>query len=242
MDIEHQVTRTTGLHRLRNEIVSTISHEFRTPLTSIIGFAESLLSDPEMMADKRMEYTRIIKDEGERLARLISDLMYISALEQQDASLIRCGEYNLVSILKHAVDAVSVQAEKRNISVKTEFDQPQCYATVDKERIFEVALHLLDNAMKFTPNLGTITVRMHEQNESIDFEVSDDGIGIPEKDIPFVFDHFYKVRRAGEETRGAGLGLAIARHLVELHGGSIFVNSTENAGSTFTVSLPKRNS
>ena len=225
------------MDKLRERILSRFSHEFRTPVTSIVGYAEVLLSEPALPSETRQEFIEIIKEEGDRLSNLMNQLMELFALERGTIKL-EITETDVISTIDFAIKSVLPAAEKKLLTITPFYDQPTIVARFDKERMFETILHLISNAVKFSPQSGSVVVCARSDNSIVEIMVSDNGKGIPTQDVPFVFKGFYRVQRPGEEIRGAGMGLAIAKHLIELHGGSISVVTTENEGSIFILRFP----
>ncbi|MGE3799406.1 MAG: PAS domain S-box protein [Candidatus Kapaibacterium sp.] len=232
------------LNAMKNEFVSSVSHELRTPLASIIGFAQTLMIDPDLPTETRTEFLQIIYDEGGRLAKLINDLLDIARIESGRVELER-KESDLVPLLNRALQSVAMQAEKKGIQLENSFSEGELSASFDPDRMTQIVVNLLGNAVKFTPSGGRIDLRAGSVKgdsggeDEIEISVADTGLGIPHDDIPHLFEKFYRVRRPGLEIRGTGLGLAIVKQLVELHGGSIEVESQPEQGSTFRVRIPK---
>lgn len=224
------------LNAMKNEFVSSVSHELRTPLASIIGFAQTLLIDPDLPLETRSEFLQIVHDEGKRLAKLINDLLDIARIESGRAELEK-REGDLIPLLQRAVQSVALQADAKNIHMGLETDAQEIIFEFDPDRLSQVVVNLLGNAVKFTPEGGNVTLRAEEDEQEIRIIVSDTGLGIPADDLPHLFEKFYRVHRPGLDIRGTGLGLAIVHQLVELHGGRIEVESSENEGSTFTIRL-----
>jgi PAS domain S-box-containing protein len=228
------------LNRLKSEFVANISHEMRTPLASIIGFSETISSDPDMPAEMRQEFTEIILHEGKRLAKLINDILNISRLETGEIELQR-KEIDIVAVLKNVVNKFSSAASEKNIQLNLSVEEEEVKIIGDEERLQEVLQALLSNAVKFANNGGRITVIGQSLFKEFEIIISDTGIGIPRKDLPNIFEKFYRVSRPGQEIPGAGLGLVLSKQVIDLHKGLITVESEENKGSAFIIKLPKRN-
>jgi PAS domain S-box-containing protein len=228
------------LNRLKSEFVANISHEMRTPLASIIGFSETISSDPDMPAEMRQEFTEIILHEGKRLAKLINDILNISRLETGEIELQR-KEIDIVAVLKNVVNKFSSAASEKNIQLNLSIEEEEVKIIGDEERLQEVLQALLSNAVKFANNGGRITVIGQSLFKEFEIIISDTGIGIPRKDLPNIFEKFYRVSRPGKEIPGAGLGLVFSKQVIDLHKGLITVESEENKGSAFIIKLPKRN-
>lgn len=227
------------LNLMKSEFVSSVSHELRTPLASIIGFAQTIMIDPDLPAEMRQEFTQIILEEGKRLAKLINDLLDLARIESGRVVLENC-EGDVVSLVKRAVQSIAMQADAKAIDVSVVFDDDEIVAVFDHDRMLQVLINLLSNAVKFTPAGGRIGVHARVEGGDIVIDVSDTGLGIPAEDIPKLFEKFFRVHRPGMDIRGTGLGLAIARHAVELQGGTLTVQSEENRGSIFTIRFPQR--
>lgn len=226
-----------NLDKLRERILSRFSHELRTPVTSIVGYAEALLDEPSLPFETRKDFIEVIKREGDRLTYLVNELMELFALERGSVNL-ELVEGDIVQTVDLAIKAVAPAAEKKALALTPFYDQPSIMARFDKGRIFESILHLISNAVKFSPEEGNVIIAVRADQSSVEIMVSDNGKGIPADDVPLVFRGFYRVQRQGEEVRGAGLGLAIAKHLVELHGGDINVITNERDGSIFVLRFP----
>ena len=223
--------------RLRRELTANVSHELRTPLTSIKGFAETLLGGA--MADEAAcrRFLTIIDSEATRLMKLVDDLMDLSRLESRAVSM-EPSVLRLDELVTEALSRMRPQAEERRILLRAATMDP-VVAVADRDRILQVITNLLDNAIKFTPDGGTVEAQLGDTPLEAVVSVVDTGRGIPADDLTRIFDRFYRVERSRSRgAGGTGLGLAIARHIVEAHGGRIAVTSRINAGSTFTFTLP----
>lgn len=229
--------RETG--QMNSEFVSHISHELRSPLASIKGFASTILADKEMDEETRTEFLNIISEESERLARLIEDLHALSKIEQGDIKIEK-QEVQILDIVEEAISNLKSQYEKKKIVLKTGIPQYIPLIFCDREMMLKVMLNLLLNAIKFTQEGGRVTVCVEKEKEKIKVKVQDTGIGILSKDLPYIFDKFYRTETSGDERRGNGLGLSIAKEIIKSHGGDIWVESSVNKGSTFYFRLPIR--
>jgi signal transduction histidine kinase len=245
MIIQHEERRRfEELSNLKSYFVSSVSHELRTPLTSIRMFAEMLRTSKTLPPQKRSDYLHIIQGESERLSRLVDNVLDFAKIERGEESY-HFREVDLKDIVRRAVYAVQYQVEKQDIVLTVSFSRnlPRLYA--DADALEEVVINLLSNALKYSagPSLRgkrkSIRVHVKRLKHLAVIEVADRGIGIPKREIQNIFGKFYRVndpqtRQAG----GAGLGLALVKHIIEFHGGDIEVRSTLGKGSTFTITLP----
>jgi len=225
------------LNRLKNDFVSNISHELRTPLASIIGFSETIDSDPAMPVEMRTEFNNIILNEAKRLSKLINNVLDLSQMEEGNVTLSR--EYfKLDEFLAPILTSYSRQAELKRLHFTHEIPEGEILLYADKSALARVFDNLLSNAVKFTDKDGRVTLFIKSFFKEIEVIVSDTGIGIPKNDIPFIFQKFYRVSRPGSQIPGTGLGLALTKQIVDLHKGLITVHSEEDKGSTFVIKLP----
>jgi len=230
-----------GLDKLKSDFVSTVSHELRTPLTSIKAFVELILLKQPMLPEKTLKLLRIINEESDRLGRLISDLLDLSRIEAGTMTW-RTGPVSLNDVIKASVEGILPLARNKGLQLKTAVGEPLPSVHGSRDRLVQVVTNLLSNAVKFTPGGGTVTVEARCETgppPQLVVTVSDSGAGIPAEDIGLIFDKFH---RSNDEwtthTEGTGLGLTIARQIVEHHGGKIWATSTYGAGSMFSFSLP----
>jgi two-component system phosphate regulon sensor histidine kinase PhoR len=230
------VTELRRTERLRRELTANVSHELRTPLTSIKGFTETLLGGAGADPPTTRRFLEIINAEADRLVKLVDDLMDLSRWESRGATL-ELSPVDLPPLIEETMAHLRPLAGARRLAVAA--GDGAAVVLGDRDRLAQVLTNLIDNAIKFTGERGTVEVSWAESNGSVAVTVRDDGRGIPAADLPHVFDRFYKAGRARSGSAGSGLGLAIARHIVEAHGGQIAVHSLEGKGTTFTVTLPK---
>jgi len=236
--IIHDITEIRRLETVRSDFVANVSHEIKTPLTSIKGFVETLLEGALDDKENNRNFLNIIQDHAERLNNLVDDLLSLSHLESKEITLNK-KSFNLRQQLEGVISGFRSQSKKMGIDIKNDLSAG-ISISADKDRIEQVLTNLIDNAIKFNKEKGAIRVYAEEVNGKIKIFVEDSGIGIPEKDIPRIFERFYRVDKArSRELGGTGLGLSIVKHIVELHGGSVGVESTEGLGSKFWFTLPK---
>ncbi|MBE2279059.1 MAG: PAS domain-containing sensor histidine kinase [Ignavibacteriaceae bacterium] len=235
--VKQRISVLEELNTLKSEFVANISHELRTPLASIIGFSETIDSDPEMPDNVRNDFNKIILTEAKRLNVLINDVLDISKLEGGSVSLEKA-DFDIVSLTDKVVDLVRKKGSEKSLIVSAELLSDPVIINADKERIKQAYENILDNAVKFSTPGGRITVYTRLNKNEFEFIVSDTGLGIPKKDMPFIFQKFYRVLRDDNTIPGSGLGLAICKQIVDLHKGFINVRSEENKGTTVIVKLP----
>jgi two-component system phosphate regulon sensor histidine kinase PhoR len=234
----HDITELRRLETMRSDFVANVSHELKTPLTSIKGFVETLLEGALEDKENNRSFLKIIQDHTERLNNLVEDLLSLSHLESKEIALKKRG-LNLRQQFEEVISGFKSQLKKMSVEVENELPA-SIIINADKDRIEQVFTNLIDNAIKFNKEKGSIRIYAQEVNGKIKVFVEDSGIGIPEKDIPPIFERFYRVDKArSRELGGTGLGLSIVKHIVELHGGSVGVESTEGLGSKFWLLLPK---
>jgi two-component system phosphate regulon sensor histidine kinase PhoR len=234
----HDITELRKLERVRRDFVANVSHEFRTPLTAIQGFAETLLAGAIDDSQNRTRFLEIILEHSRRLARLTEDLLVLSKMdaERLELEIRRLGVSQLIESCLETAQRRGAEKDLR-ISVNLPPNLPDIAG--DRRRLAEVLQNLLDNAIQYTLPGGQIIVSAESAEKEITLTVSDTGIGIPKADQPRIFERFYRVDVArSREAGGTGLGLAIAKHLVEVHGGRLWVDSEIGQGSQFHFSVP----
>lgn len=233
----YDITEYKRLELMRKDFVANVSHELKTPVTSIMGFAETLLEDDTDEETKR-RFLEIIYTESKHLRVLIDDLLTLSKLEHADYHL-NVEQLKLSELLDSIVPVIQHLADHKQINFICEVEENISWYT-DREKMKQVLKNLLVNAISYTPEKGTVRLRVFSNQEHISFEVKDTGIGIAEEDLPRIFERFYRVDKArSRNTGGTGLGLAIVKHIVEVHGGNIRVESDVDEGTSFHVMLPK---
>jgi signal transduction histidine kinase len=224
--------------RLRRELVANISHDLRTPLTSLRGFLETLnLKHASLPEDERRRYLEAAIRQTERLNRLVTDLFELARLESGTREL-EIEPLALAELAQDAVQQFRLAAADRGVEVEAR--TPAGAATVDGDMglLARVLDNLIDNGVRHTPPGGRVTIELRETPQWVTLQVSDTGCGIAPEDLPHVFDRFFHRERDGAQSEGAGLGLAIARRIVELHGGTIRADSSPGQGTIFAVALP----
>ena len=235
----HDITQMRRLERIRSDFVANVSHELKTPLTSIKGFVETLLEGAIDDKENNREFLRIIREQASRLDNLINDLLDLASLEECGIVLNK-QEVNFKELADKVLAGFEGQLKNKEIEAGNELPG-NLIVKADKDKIEQVFTNLIDNAVKFNRSKGTIKIYAEETADSkIKFTVKDTGFGIPVKDIPRIFERFYRVDKARSRgLGGTGLGLSIVKHITELHKGSVGVESIEGLGSEFFFILPK---
>ncbi|HEU5237458.1 MAG TPA: heavy metal sensor histidine kinase [Pyrinomonadaceae bacterium] len=237
--INELLARLESSFREQQRFVADASHELRTPLAILRGETDVALTQPRSVDEYKSSLT-LIKDEAERLSRIVEDL-FILARQPFEARAIKKEPMNLREIVGECARAAQVLAAQKDLHLTVDAKSP-ITLTGDDDLLRRLVLNLLDNAVKYTPEGGEISVKLTQQNGTALMIVSDSGIGIPQKDLPHVFDRFYRVDKARSRALGgAGLGLSIADWIVKAHGGELSVQSAPGKGSAFTVELPLNN-
>jgi len=239
-EIEEKSRELETASRHKSEFLANMSHELRTPLNAIIGFSEVL--SERMFGDineKQAEYLRDILESGQHLLSLINDILDLSKIEAGRMEL-EPADFDLPSAIDNTLSLVRERAHRRGITLDRTLDERLGMIHADERKVKQVLLNLLSNALKFTPEGGRIHVRADVHQGDAEISVTDTGIGISPEDQAAVFEEFRQVGAAAKKVEGTGLGLAISRKFIELHGGSIRVESQSGKGSTFTFTLPLR--
>ncbi|MBO9130606.1 ATP-binding protein [Bacillus sp. 165] len=234
----HDITALKKLEQMRKDFLANVSHELKTPITSIKGFSETLL-DGAMEDQKLREYfLSIILKESDRMQGLIQDLLELSKIEQQGFKL-NIGEVDMKLLLEEVTVILQGKADDKQIQLDLQADE-HIIISADAFRLKQIFINLMSNALSYTPVEGQVQVSLENQEKQICVTVRDTGIGISQEEIPRIFERFYRVDKArSRNTGGTGLGLSIVKHLVEAHNGRIKVKSTVGIGTTFIVILPK---
>jgi PAS domain S-box-containing protein len=236
----HQKMMLDEVNQMKSEFVSNISHELRTPLASIVGFSETIASDPNMPVEMRNEFNLIILNEGKRLAKLINDVLDLSRMET-GRIVINKSKVNIVKLIQRMINNNRGLVDAKNLSLTTELPSDEIIIEVDEERLLQALDSLMDNAIKFTSEGGRIKVILNNLYREVEIIITDTGIGIPRKDIPFLFQKFYKVNRPDSDIPGAGMGLVFVKQIVDLHKGLINIQSEPNKGTSVLIKLLKSN-
>jgi two-component system, OmpR family, phosphate regulon sensor histidine kinase PhoR len=243
-ELQREHLELEKLERVRKDFVINVSHELRTPLASIQGYTETLLDGALHDQENNIRFLQIIRQNAERLTRLTADLLTLSRIEMKSQRL-QFASYLLPDLLHEACDSIRPVADKKSIEILFDTAAPACEVFCDGEAVNQILSNLLDNAIKYTPPGGRVTISSRilparrGRAESAEVSISDTGIGIPADDQARLFERFYRVDKArSRDLGGTGLGLAIVKHLARSLGGDVRVESAPNQGSTFSFTLP----
>lgn len=234
----HDVTEQQKLDEMRREFVANVSHELRTPLTSIKSYSETLLEGALEDKETATKFLSVINSEADRMTRLVKDLLQLSRLDNNQMKW-NITKFSLEKLVRDCIQKLEISANEKNQTI-------ECYkigdvedVEADRDRIEQVLINILSNAMKYTPKGGKISIYVGKMYSSVYVKVKDSGIGIPKEDLPRIFERFYRTDKArSREMGGTGLGLAIAKEIIEAHNGEISVTSDIGKGTEFTIKLP----
>ena len=232
------ISNQKGMQKRNAEFVSSVSHEMKTPLAGIKAYVE-LLADGDVEDEKtREEFLGVIDGQADRLQRLVENLLNIARIE---AGVVQVSKQNrsLNELLEEARNVVYPSAQRKDISLELELSSMYMGVLVDRDMFLQAVINLLSNAIKYTPDGGRVTLRSRTYDSRVQVEVEDTGVGISEEDCRNIFEKFYRVKKDKSMAAGTGLGLSLAKHIVEdVHGGELEVQSTPGEGSTFTITVP----
>ncbi|MET3682364.1 two-component system sensor histidine kinase ResE [Alkalibacillus flavidus] len=238
--IIRDMTEERQLDKLRKDFLANVSHELRTPISMMQGYSEAIVDDVAESKEEKQELAQIIYDESLRMNRLVNELLDLARMEAGHIQLNR--EWiEIKPFVNRIMNKFMTLADDQQIQFEANIDLDHETAPFDPDRIEQVLTNLIDNAFRHTAEEGMITVSVWEQEREMVVEVVDDGIGIAEEDLPFVFERFYKsdkARTRHQSKKGTGLGLSIAKHIVESHGGTIIARSKYQEGTAFSFTLP----
>lgn len=236
--VAHDITEQQRLEAARREFVANVSHEMRTPLTSIKGAAETVYENPDMPPHLRDKFLKMTMNEADRMTRIVKDLLVLSRLDNNRMQWQKT-DFSIPELLSRVYSAQQMTAEKtgHTLTMKVADGVDTIYG--DKERVEQVIVNLLSNAIKYSPDGGDIEIVAVKVDETVQISVTDHGIGIPKEDLPRLFERFYRVDKArSREMGGTGLGLSIAREIAVAHGGDIYAESEFGKGTKMTAVFP----
>ncbi|MCU0342203.1 MAG: PAS domain-containing sensor histidine kinase [Ignavibacterium sp.] len=236
----HQKMMLDELNSMKSEFVSNISHELRTPLASIVGFSETIASDPNMPIEMRNEFNLIILNEGKRLAKLINDVLDLSRMETGRIAINK-SKVNIGKLIQRMAKNNEPLLESKGLIFSLEIPPEEIIIEVDEERLLQALDSIMDNSIKFTEVGGRIKVILNNLYREVEIVISDTGMGIPAKDLPYLFQKFFRVNRPDFDIPGAGMGLVFVKQIVDLHQGLINIQSEHNKGTTVLIKLLKNN-
>jgi len=233
------IERVESSQRSQRDFVANVSHELKTPLTSIQGFAQAILDETADTPEARRQAVQIIYDESGRMHRMALDLLDLARLEAGTADL-KMSAVDVMVLLQNIVEKFTPQAQRTGIRLQLEVPPDLPMLPGDGDRLAQVFTNLVDNALKFTPAGGEVRLSATKAGAGIEVSITDTGVGVPNAALPRLFDRFYQVdvSRAGGKAHGAGLGLAIVREILDAHNGKISVRSELGHGTTFVIHLP----
>ncbi len=234
----HDITRLKELEKIRQDFIANVSHELRTPLSAIRGYAETLLEEG-LKNDVAQRFLQIIKKHSDRLEKIVDDLLLLSKMESQEFQWNKDSIF-VSDLISGVLEFLGDSFEKKNITVSIPSFPSNLKVYGDRQYLEQVLFNLLDNAIKYGRENGTIKISVVKTDEKeVKISVTDDGIGISQEDISRIFERFYRVDKGrSRELGGTGLGLSIVKHIVQAHGGRVWVESTLGKGSTFHFTLP----
>jgi len=236
--VAHDTTRSVRYQELRKEFVANVSHELRTPLTVIKGFTETLQDGALLDPEKGMQFLSTISKHVDQLTNLVNDLLELSRLEGSP-ELPRPVSMDIAALARRVTDLLAPAAQRKNQTLRLAAANLLPRILGNPDYIDRAIANLVDNAIKYTQEGGEVAVTVGRDDHDVFVEVADNGLGIPQDDIPRIFERFYRVDRSrSREMGGTGLGLSIVKHVVQVHGGSIDVSSSPGAGSKFKLYLP----
>ncbi|MEI8344543.1 MAG: ATP-binding protein [Candidatus Omnitrophota bacterium] len=234
----HDITELRRLEKVRQDFVANVSHELRTPIASIHGYAETLLGGAMRQEEHLKDFLEIIYQDSGRLAKLINDLLDLSRIESGQMKLT-LEPLEVQTVLNRALKVLKKPVEAKKLRVSCQIEPACPKVKADADSLAQVFLNLLDNAIKYTPEGGSICVTARQSDGGVQIDVTDTGVGISAEDLPRIFERFYRVDKGrSRELGGTGLGLSIVKHIVYAHGGEVQVESVIGQGSTFRFTLP----
>ncbi|WP_129596309.1 ATP-binding protein [Anaerophilus nitritogenes] len=232
------ITERQKLDNMRKEFVANVSHELKTPLTSIKSYTETLLDGALDQKDVAEYFLNVVKSEADRMDRLVRDLLQLSRLDYQRVNWNK-KENNLVKIIENSILKISINAKNKDQNISFFPKNEEMKVFVDSDKIEQVILNILSNAIKYTPEKGEINISLDQENNQGILKICDNGIGIPKDDLPRLFERFYRVDKArSRELGGTGLGLSIAQQIIRAHNGDIEIKSEEGKGTNVTIFIP----
>ncbi len=237
--VMHDITEQQKMETSRREFVANVSHELRTPLTNIRGYTETLIdAHGDIDSETEIKFLGVIHNEADRMTHIVKDLLTLSQLDYEKMQM-NTGEVPLRAIAQNAIEGMKMEAGKQKVGLHADLPVDLPAVAGDRERIEQVIVNVVSNAIKYNRPGGSVTVTAGTEGDNVFLRVKDTGIGVPAEDLPRIFERFYRVDKARSRERGGtGLGLAIAKEIIEHHGGDIRFESVYGEGSTVTIALP----
>lgn len=226
-----------SLHKEKDSFLAVLTHDMRTPLTSIRGYG-SILRDRELTREQQTKIAKVILNSQDTLLEIVNNILELEKLQSGVPILLESSNFDLALLVKNTTESLETQALEKNITLNYDQIPSPIMVTADMSKIRRVILNLISNALKYTPESGLVSVKTEANGRFAVFQVEDNGYGIPEEELPTIFDRYSRVKGHRHLAIGTGLGLAIVKSLIEAHNGEITVESEENVGSTFTFNLP----
>ena len=234
----YEVTHLRSLEKMRSDFVANVSHELRTPLTTVRGYTETILNE-DLPSEQLMEFLQIIERETKRLSGLLDELLDLSRIENEKG-FVRKEKINLSSLINEAAGRVEELAQRNNFTVSYDGLETNLKIMGNHEWLCQALVNILENSIKHGNPGGNILIKLQPEGENALVEISDNGPGIPESDLPYIFERFYRVDKARSRKSGStGLGLSIVKHIMEAHGAEYSIESIPDQGTTFRFSLPR---
>jgi two-component system phosphate regulon sensor histidine kinase PhoR len=235
----HDITELKRLEHVRQDFVANVSHELRTPVANIKGYAETLLEGALDDKDSARQFVGIIAENGRRLEDLINDLLDLSKIESGKLPLL-FSSLNVAQLIRKAAAILEKNIRDKHLSLEIRIPEDLPRISADEARLMQVFINLIDNAIKYTLAGGSLLIVAEDNERQVRIDVIDTGVGIPERDLPRIFERFYRVEKArSREQGGTGLGLSIVKHIVQAHGGQVWASSAPGQGTTFSFTIPK---
>lgn len=236
--VYQNVTKRENLEKLRREFVANVSHELKTPITSIQAYSETLLENNMVENEMGNKFLNVINEEAQRMTRLVNDLLLLSNYDSQNINL-SISRYDWISTVQKSISKLEFMAKEKNQMIIFEHEAEEIISEFDLHRMEQVIINLISNAVKYSGVDGTIEVSVKRDASFVVLKVADNGEGISQENLPHIFERFYRVDKGrSRATGGSGLGLSIVKQIVELHKGEIHVTSKQNVGTIFTVRIP----
>src|SRR5699024_8763381 len=235
------MTEERQLDKLRKDFIANVSHELRTPIALMQGYSEAIVDDIAESKEEKNEIAQIIHDESLRMSRLVNELLDIGRMEAGHIEL-NITSFDIYDFKDRIYRKFVGMASDSKINFSIDVLHGESLITADEDRLEQLLTNLIDNAFRHTKQTGSVHASLGVKNNLLHIEVTDNGVGIPEKDLSFIFERFYKAdksRTRSDSKKGTGLGLAITKHIVDAHEGTISVKSKVNEGTTFNIKIPQ---